>query len=356
MDAPLNYYERDLRFIPAQHQPACLLDLALSRELDSHRLLRGTGLFQEDIIAGQRLISAEQYLRLVDNCRQGSGGEELGFLFGQRLLPGHQGAASGALMHAANLQEALDLLIRHRARFSPLLAPRLLVEERFACLYWVDACGVGGARRILVESGMTAVTALCRWLSDERLPWKYLFAHSRPDYIEQYQAHLGLNLQFDCHVDAMLIPRDYLVKPWPRASLTAGQAAQRDALREQEQLGLGEGVLEHVYRLLQREARDPLSLDRLAERMGISPATCKRKLQKHQTHFQAVHDEVRKHVALYLYWSRGYSNEEVAEYLRFTDTTNFRRSFKRWTGLVPSAVRDLRPGRDNWLEHRATDS
>ncbi|WP_252858430.1 helix-turn-helix domain-containing protein [Pseudomonas nitroreducens] len=90
--------------------------------------------------------------------------------------------------------------------------------------------------------------------------------------------------------------------------------------------------------------------------MGISPATCKRKLQKHQTHFQAVHDEVRKHVALYLYWSRGYSNEEVAEYLRFTDTTNFRRSFKRWTGLVPSAVRDLRPGRDSWLEHRATDS
>lgn len=50
-----------------------------------------------------------------------------------------------------------------------------------------------------------------------------------------------------------------------------------------------------------------------------------------------------------------YSNEEVAEYLRFTDTTNFRRSFKRWTGLVPSAVRDLRPGRDSWLEQRATD-
>ena len=38
---------------------------------------------------------------------------------------------------------------------------------------------------------------------------------------------------------------------------------------------------------------------------------------------------------------RGYSNDEVASYLRFNDTTNFRRSFKRWTGLAPSSLRRL---------------
>ncbi|WP_281686593.1 AraC family transcriptional regulator, partial [Pseudomonas citronellolis] len=254
-----------------------------------------------------------------------------------------RGAASSALALAGNLQEALDLLLQHRARFCPLLAPRLLLEERYACLYWVDACGLGGTRRFLVESSMTAVTALCRWLAGEHLPWRYLFAHAQPGYLEQYQAHLGLQLQFDSHVDAMLIPREYLVKPWPRAAATAGQAARRDAQRERQALGLREGFLEHLYRLLQREAHDPLSLEQLAARLGMSPATCKRKLQKHHTHFQALHDEVRKHVALYLYWSRGYGNDEVAQYLRFTDTTNFRRSFKRWTGLVPSAIRGLQP-------------
>ena len=38
---------------------------------------------------------------------------------------------------------------------------------------------------------------------------------------------------------------------------------------------------------------------------------------------------------------RGYGNEEVAAYLQFNDTTNFRRSFKRWTGLVPSQARQM---------------
>ena len=34
-------YERDQRFIVGHFQPAALIDLALSRGIDSHRLLRG---------------------------------------------------------------------------------------------------------------------------------------------------------------------------------------------------------------------------------------------------------------------------------------------------------------------------
>jgi hypothetical protein len=35
------WYESDCRFIPGHYQPATLIDLALSRGIDSHRLLRG---------------------------------------------------------------------------------------------------------------------------------------------------------------------------------------------------------------------------------------------------------------------------------------------------------------------------
>lgn len=53
MTVKTTWYENDSRFIPGHYQPACLIDLALSRDIDSHRLLRGTGLFHEDILAGQ---------------------------------------------------------------------------------------------------------------------------------------------------------------------------------------------------------------------------------------------------------------------------------------------------------------
>jgi AraC-like DNA-binding protein len=36
---------------------------------------------------------------------------------------------------------------------------------------------------------------------------------------------------------------------------------------------------------------------------------------------------------------RRYDNEAAAAYLGFHDATNFRRSFKRWTGQTPSLLR-----------------
>ena len=45
-------------------------------------------------------------------------------------------------------------------------------------------------------------------------------------------------------------------------------------------------------------------------------------------------------MALYLYRIKGYGNDEVAAYLRFHDSTNFRRSLAL-DGALPSALRQL---------------
>lgn len=334
----LSWYECDTRFIAAHYQPATLIDLAISRDVDSHRLLRGTGLFHDDILAGQLRISAQQFIRLIDNSQRELAADDSSFLFGQRLLPGHYDAASHALLHAGNLHEALRLLVRQRAVLSPLLAPRLLVDEQHAYLYWLDACGCGEQRRFLVEASMTAVSAASRWLSGERLPWQYQFSHAQPRYIEQYWLNLGEAVHFERQVDVMSIAREYLHRPWPQASATVGQVARQRSQEQLHQLGVQASLLDRVYAHLQANIRQPLNLDAVAQAFEMSPATLKRKLQKHGTHFQEQLDLARKHVALYLYQVKGYSNEEVAGYLQFHDTTNFRRSFKRWTGFSPSAL------------------
>lgn len=335
------WYECDSRFIAAHHQPATLIDLGLGRGLDSHRLLRGTGLFHEDILGGQARISAQQYLGLIDNSARLLGSDDTSFLFGQRLLPGHNGAASQALQQAANLQQALELLIELRPLLSPLLAPRLLLDEQHAYLYWVDSGGVGAHWRFLIEASMTAVVTMARWLSGERQPWRFHFAHSQPRYIEQYWVHLGEDLHFDSQLDLLRLPRDCLTRAWPNAAHTAGAVARQEALAQLDTLGYRASLLDRLYAWLQAHVRQSPSLEQAALAFEMSPATFKRKLRKHGTHYQEQHDRVRTHVALYLYRLKGYSNEQVADFLQFHDATNFRRSFKRWTGLSPSALRRL---------------
>ncbi|NVL29096.1 AraC family transcriptional regulator, partial [Pseudomonas syringae pv. actinidiae] len=167
-----DWYEADSRFIPGHYQPATLIDLALSRGIDSHRLLKGTGLFYEDIVAGKTRLSPQQCFALIANAQRQMDADDTSFLFGQRLFPGHYGAASHALRHAQNLHQALEILLRQQALLSPLLTPRLELDEHFAYLYWLDSCGAGEQQRFLLEASMTALVAMSQLLGNARLPWE----------------------------------------------------------------------------------------------------------------------------------------------------------------------------------------
>ncbi len=341
MAVKTNWYEADSRFIPGHFQPATLIDLALSRDIDSHRLLRGTGLFHEDILAGTARLSPQQFLGLIGNSRKLLDADDSSFLFGQRLLPGYYGAASHALGHAQNLHQALEILIQQQVLLSPLVSLQLELDEHHAYLYWLDSCGAGEHWRFLLEASMTSLVAMSQWLSGERLPWAASFSHEEPRYVEQYWVHLGEETRFGRPLDRLSIPREYLARAWPGASATAGQVARQQAREQIEQLGFAGSFLDCLYDYLREQVRQPPSLEQAALAFAMSPATLKRKLHKHDTGFQQQVDRVRKQVALHLYQVKGYSNEEVAAYLNFNDAANFRRSFKRWTGSTPNLIRQL---------------
>lgn len=341
MSRPGGWYEADTRFIPGHYQPATLIDLALSRDIDSHRLLRGTGLFYEDILAGTTCVSPQQFFSLIGNARRLLDADDSSFLFGQRLLPGHYGPASHALQQAPNLHQALETVIHHRALLSPLLTPRLVLDDHYAYVYWLDSSGAQEHARFVLEASMTALLAMSRWLSGERLPWECRFSHAEPRYVEQYWVHLGENSQFGCQLDMMRISRECLNRPWPNASAIARQVALQHAQRELDSLGFSASLLDSVYVYLRHNAHHAPSLELTAQTLGMSQATLKRKLSKHGTHFQAQQDQARKHMALYLYQIKGMSNEDVARYLNFSDPANFRRSLKRWTGCTPNLIRQL---------------
>lgn len=205
---------------------------------------------------------------------------------GQRLLPGHYGAASHALQHAADLRQALDVLADQRALLSPLLSPRLLLDEQYLYLYWLDSCGIGAQRRFLLEASCTALVAMSRWLAGQALPWQCSFSHAQPRYVEQYWVHLGETVRFDAPLDLMRLPREYLHQPWPGAALTAGRAAQQQGLAQLDAPGFRAGLLDRLYSYLLAHIREPLQLEGVALALGMSASTLKRKLQKHDTHFR----------------------------------------------------------------------
>ncbi len=330
-------YQIDSPCLAWADQGVLLAEVARSRGLDWPRWAAQAGLAVQP--APPAFLSPRQLLALLAPLQ--ALGKDMAFVIGGLSLPGHYGLASQALQEAGSLEQALQLLAAHGGRLSPLLAPRLLVEGDELILYWVPACGLTPSLRgFVVDMQMAAVAAMSRWLGEpDGQAWCYSFNRTRPRDLAPHMVHLGGSLAFDCQVDALRLPLAQARRPWPAAARGSGLAAQALAAGADAQAcrsGLLAALYQHLLAALQ--AGQAPSLDEAAAAFGTSPATLKRQLALAGSHYQAELDQVRAHLALYLLSLRGLGSEAVAARLGFHDRANFRRAFKRWTGITPGAL------------------
>jgi AraC-like DNA-binding protein len=80
-------------------------------------------------------------------------------------------------------------------------------------------------------------------------------------------------------------------------------------------------------------------MESVSERLKMTSRTLRNRLNRHGTTFQALLDDARKQLAITYLQSSLMKVDEVARLLGFSDSSNFRRAFKKWTGKLP---RDFR--------------
>ena len=86
------------------------------------------------------------------------------------------------------------------------------------------------------------------------------------------------------------------------------------------------------------------SMEVVAGHMNLTPRSLRRRLTEEGTTFPEVFDQVRRELAEKYLAAREFTAEDIADLLGFADASNFRHSFRRWTGVVPSAFRDRSSG------------
>ena len=91
--------------------------------------------------------------------------------------------------------------------------------------------------------------------------------------------------------------------------------------------------------LLAQRDRGWLSIEEVAVALGSTPNKLWRQLKSEGTSFLEIRDELKRDWALTLVENSDRSIESIAEILRYGDVSAFRKAFKKWTGLQPSAAR-----------------
>ncbi|MBU3006291.1 AraC family transcriptional regulator ligand-binding domain-containing protein [Paraglaciecola arctica] len=321
------------KYIPAHQLAASLVDYSVSRGVNKHKLLRGTRIFSEDLKSDKK-ISLGQLLQLLSNVRTQTPGYDCAFQIGRRLFPSNYGAVSNALLHSRDFAQALKILNILRMQICPFFDASSYQTKQRQYLLINPALGCHTQVQFLSEIYCSALISATKLLFGQRIPMYFSFPFQKPKYIQEYQENIGYRLSFSQPMFSISFEKKWLTTPClQRSDGLRSYAIKQARLQNLPKQGFLQAVRHEITK--HRQA----SLNNIASQFSISPATFKRKLKLHNTHFKQLQDELGKQQATYLLQIQQFSNEQSAHLMQFNDIPNFRRSVKRWTGLTPSQLR-----------------
>lgn len=317
------------------------LDVALPRGANKHKVLRGTGIF-EDAISPDIRINIKQYITLLENIQIQTKGNDISFLIGGALantIAKRQiYAYADSDVELLNIDNVLSQLLNNvqfKWRLFPLIVFReFRIQQRLLLVAETNVINTK-LKQFVVEMAYATMYGLLKYTAGRRIPLAFTFRANRPRNIADFETHLGLNISFSMLTNSISLNTESLA-----LSLAIHQ---RDCPNKAVCIqGISDKAESPI--LLTDYIRNAIYLNDtgqavIAEKLSISAATLKRKLKEFGTSFRILSEEVQFHQAVVLLSLAQLSNEQAAHAMHISDLPNFRRTVKRLTGKTPSELR-----------------
>lgn len=311
---------------------------ALCQGIDLDPLLRRAGIPPRLMADPRARLTFEQYTRLVQELWAATGDEYVG-LYLARGTPGTFVTMCRFAIHGRDLEHAMRRAFRFYGLFP--IGPRLrLLREGPTARVTLDLQGAEDPDSFLSDVVMLVWHRLCDWAIGRRFPLAEIrFPSKAPHDAADIAVSFGCPVVFEADRPEARFDSELLSAPIVRE-----EADLTDYLRDTP-AGLlvrpdhGATVAERVRRMLEHGLRSGglPSCDEVAERLAVSPATLRRRLGEHGRSFRDLREEVLRDAAIVALVEGGEPIDRLAERLGFSETSAFRRAFKRWTGSGPAA-------------------
>ena len=193
------------------------------------------------------------------------------------------------------------------------------------------------------DSWMAFILRLIQYIHSDRFkPIRIDMMHSAPrDGIVFYNDYFGAPVSFGQEACAL-----EFAKEDGRVPLLSGceELAAIQDIRALDYLTRvsAEDVVARVQMAIIDSLRDDsaVSLEAIASRLKLGARQIHQRLAMNRTNFQTVLDQTRQFLAKQFLRDPKLPITEIAYMLGFTDSANFSRAFRRWTGVSPRSCRN----------------
>ncbi|WP_111656939.1 AraC family transcriptional regulator [Isoalcanivorax indicus] len=311
------------------------LDFVEAQGISRGAVLHGSDLDTQQLDDPGMMLSMRQTLHLLNQARRLLDDERAGFRFGQKLdLLGH-GLLGFSLLWQEDQRDLIRMNVQYIRVALPIMDMDIKCVGKDISVRLEDVWDLGDLRPFVVAIYMGSIHSLAS-LVCRQLRFEFDFHAQRP--ASEWESMVeGSRVVFGAPVSQVLMPLSGR-RPWSNdASLSyylAG-ARSRESLQASDDM---EVVALVRQKLLDNPGRDS-TLERVAERLEMSPRSVRHHLRRAGASFHDMRNEIREAFATRYLTETRLSLQRIAEVLGYSDQASFTKAYRVWTGTTPGEVR-----------------
>lgn len=286
-------------------------------------------------------LSFADFRHLVRDALALTGEPAFGLLVGDRLMVSSHGLLGHVALHSQTLRQTVDAIEAYLQLRTSLLTLRQEVHGERLRLVFVEPHPLGDIRLPVTEAIVLTIKNLIDYVTmGSGQVSSAAFPFAEPAHGDLARELFRCALRWDagwCGLELPVAPLDRPLRSGNAETwLEAVQRCQAEVSRLQRQHSLSA----RVRRLMLSGPSGFPSLQVTARQLNLSARTLHRKLLDEGTSYRNILEQVRHTLAVEHVQAGRLTMQEIAFLLGYDDQANFRRAFKRWEGVAPTAYRE----------------
>jgi len=306
-------------------------------KINAPAFLKGTQLTYEKLHGLDEKISFQELLTIIENALTLCAEPALGLVLGEKLRVTTHGSLGVVLMSSPDVLTMLKEFVRYAAVTVQFLKVTLTKNNQFYILEIVDLPPSIPFHANISELVLTSVQSVIEDAIGKKITnGQFNFIHEKPEYANKYQEILHSPCQFSKKHYQYCIP----INIGNTSSIFSNEHLLRHAKNlcdeQLTELTISNTLESDIKTLLYKNVGRIWTIDDVAMAMNTSKRTIARKLKNDDCTYKSILDSVHKDVATSYLMRDNLSVDRIGFLIGYSDSSNFRRSFKRWFGMTPT--------------------
>lgn len=327
----------------APYKIATLIEAVAEHGLAHEAVLAGTGLSLAEVRDPHTLTTIRQYLKACENVVADGVALDVAFEVGARLHLSAYGMYGYALMCSPTMRDFFDFAVRYHPLATPIQQLGWRQEDDLAVWTFTEIYGdlmSDDLRNFLLRQQMMMTSTHMRdAVGASARPVRAVFGLADAGRTAADEAALGCPCLFAQPAHELHFPAAILDRAPELANRLTRAMLEDTCDRLVGQAKMTTGVAGDVYQLLMLSPNPFPSMPAVAQRLGMTERTLRRRLDETGHAYATIVDDVRKALTLEYLTTTRISADDIAWKVGFSDSSNLRRAVKRWTGRTFAEVR-----------------